>query len=136
MSETTTLPIEDGTIENTNRWAHKRAKTWVAIVQKDKSQPGGLRRTFLDRAPGGRVFVGPTKPGDWLEFAGDYYTGGGSKRPDRKYYRVLERNGSLILEPCDLEDVGRKDEAPVVNPLEVYSNEDILAEAKRRGLIQ
>ena len=109
------FPIEDGTIENFNRETHKRGKSWVAIVIKDKSQPGGLRRDFLQRAPGGRVFAAGIVGGTWLEFAGDYYTTSGSKRSDRKYYRVLSRDAAEIRAvACAVDEVGRQQLEPEV----------------------
>ena len=130
--ETEKILIEDGTIENPQYDAHKRAKNWVAIVERDKSQPGGLRRTFLGRAPGGRVLVAGVEPGMWLEYAGDYYTASGRKSAIRAYGRVIEVNDHLTYESCNSDDVGTVDTAPPVNPLAVYSDEQLLAEIARR----
>jgi hypothetical protein len=103
-----TLPIEDGTVQNINCCYHRRGKNWVATVHKDLSQPGGLARAFWRRGPSDRVFYQPVEQGNWLEFAGDYYTGGGSKRADRKYFRVVSiTDNSLELEECTQEEVGR-----------------------------
>lgn len=135
MSDLFKIEIEDGTILNPKHYDHKRAKNWVAIVESDKSQPGGLRRNFLKSAPGGRVFIGPASVGDWLEFAGDYYTGAGTKKADRQYGRIVEINGAIHLDECELKEVGKRADHPEVNPLAAYSDAQILAEAKNRGLI-
>jgi hypothetical protein len=130
----TKLAVEDGTIENLKHDSHKRAKCWVAVVEKDKSQPGGLRRTFLDRAPGGRVMAAGIEDGCWLEFAGDYYTCGGRKRADRIYYRVVAANdGELRMEECELSEVGKVLEAEPISPLAAFSDEELLAELSSRG---
>jgi hypothetical protein len=113
------VTIEDNTIANHLHIDHKRRKNWVAIVERDMSQPGGLRRSFLDRAPGGRVFTKGIQVGCWLEFASDYYTGGGSKRPGREYFRVREMTTEgLSLETCDKEDVGKpSDDITHIRPM-------------------
>jgi len=134
-TEIRTIEIEDNTIYNCHECNHQRGKSWVAIVEKDKSQPGGLKRMFLRRAPGGRAFLEGVVPGVWLEFAGDYYTGSGHKQAKRHYYRVLEVNGELKMVPCAVEEIGKMVEAEPVNPLATYTDDEILAEAKRRGLI-
>jgi hypothetical protein len=132
MSEQLKIKIEDGTIVNPKHDSHKRAKNWVAIVERDKSKPGGLKRDFLERAPAGRVFVGGIKPGDWLEFAGDYYSCSGRKSPDRDYVRVIEVNGDLVCKRCEKNDIGKQDETEQVNPLATYSEEELTKELLRR----
>ena len=135
MTDNRTIQIEDGTFENPERCTHRRGRNWVAIVERDKSQPGGLDRCFLARAPAGRVHMAGLDPGMWLEFAGDYYSCGGSKRPNRKYCRIVEvTSGFLVVQDCEIGDVGKMQEAEPVNPLAAYSDEQILAEAARRNL--
>jgi|GEM_PF-3174384 len=84
------LEIETGCINNFNFETHKRGKNWIATVQKDRKSPGGLAREFWQRGSGSWCAI-PTDlaAGDVLEFAGDYYSGGGSKRPQREYVKVI-----------------------------------------------
>lgn len=129
------IMIEDGTIENPRHDTHRRAKNWVAIVERDKSQPGGLRRTFLERAPAGRVHVAGISAGCWLEFAGDYYSASGRKQANRTYVRVHEiSDTAMTIEECSHDNVGKQIEAALVNPLAAYSDDELLAEVARRGL--
>lgn len=116
MEQTTvTVDATDGVIDHLHYDAHKRSKSWVARVRRDRSAPGGLQRHFLERAASGkgRVQLGPITAGDWLEFAADYYTTSGRKQQNRHYYRVstftAENGHRLVLEPCDLDDVGKAD---------------------------
>jgi hypothetical protein len=128
-----TIEIEDGTIPNHKQTGHRREKAWVAVVERDKSKPGGLRRDFLPRAPGGRVFVVGVEPGCWLEFAADYYTCSGSKRPDREYVRVVGAcSAALHVEDCSLEEIGKLSGVEPTNPLAAYTTEQLRAELERR----
>lgn len=81
--------IEDGCLENLDYQTHSRGKNWIAYVRPDRSEPGGLAREFFSKGSG-RWFKMPRPPvpGDVIEMAGDYYTGRGSKRPDRRYVYV------------------------------------------------
>lgn len=103
-----TMPIEDGTIQNLRYKDHRRYKCWVAIVQSDKSKPGGLDRNFLRRAPSGRVFVDGIRDGMWLEFAGDYFTHSGNRIDAREYYKVVDiTENNITLEPVEKDEIGK-----------------------------
>jgi hypothetical protein len=115
------VKIEDGTIPNHKYHDHKRARNWVAVVQRDMSKPGGLDRQFLQRAPGHRVFVEGVEVGEVLEFAGDYYSAKGSQKPDREYFLVRELTPEgMSLQPCDKDDIGKEDNPVCVPKLVVY----------------
>ena len=107
------IPIEDGTIVNHIYNDHKRAKNWVATVESDKSQPGGLKRTFLDRGPGYRVLPRGLEAGMWLEFAGDYYSAGGSRSAKREYHKIVSITpAEIVTEAVEVEAVGKYKPVP------------------------
>lgn len=133
---TETLIIENGVIENINYESHKRGKNWVAIVAKNRSKPGGLERNFLDRVRGPYVRPNGITAGTFLEFAGDYYSCGGHRSEKRKYYKVLDVSETEIrMDSCEFDEIGKNGIPPNINPLEGYSDDEILTEAKRRNLI-
>ncbi len=103
--------IEDGALVNVPKWTtHKRGKNWFASISIDPQSPGGLARTFHDKAKGSSYYLLPSlSPGQAIEFGSDYYTGSGRKDPDRWYGYVvriappLAPNGErsyLILHEC------------------------------------
>ncbi len=79
------VEYKDSAIENVVHDNHKRAKNWVAKVTPNRMAPGGYDRDFL-RKNNRYVDASSVKAGDNLEFGGDYYSGGGNKRPNRRYY--------------------------------------------------
>lgn len=83
-------PIEDGCIENLDYEEHKRGKNWIATVKPNRGSPGGLDRAFWKHGSG-RWYKAPDNlaAGDLIEMGGDYYTGRGKKRADRRYILVL-----------------------------------------------
>lgn len=81
--------IEDGCVENLDYETHARGKNWIATVVPSRAAPGGLERTFW-RHGSGRWYKAPSiTAGDVIEMAGDYYTGRGSKKTDRRYVLVV-----------------------------------------------
>lgn len=133
------LPIEDQTIENPVYDDHRRARNWVAIVESDKREPGGLRRTFLKKASGRRVHASEIQEGHWLEFAGDRLSASGNRYEDRAYCRVLSiTNTKLVVSWCERHEVGKASASPPApaNPLWQYPtyqlrNELIAREAQK-----
>jgi hypothetical protein len=106
-----TLVIEDGTISNISHTfgAFGRVKNWIAVVEKDYSAPGGLRREFFKRGPLDRFFVpAEMNPGQWLEFGGDRVSGSGKRKHKRAYREVVAAHGNeLVLKPIAVTEVGR-----------------------------
>jgi hypothetical protein len=96
-------PIEDGALVDVPIYEHhSRGKNWLAVIAADPAAPGGLGRAFVARGNGRYYYrVGALKPGQAIEFAGDYYGGSGSKSPRRLYAVVREvRPDTLIIEVC------------------------------------
>lgn len=93
------IDIYQGHIDQSNLVyeTHDRGRNWVAVVSFDPGAPSELSREFWDRngknAEVPRDLVG----GALLEVAADYYTGSGTRKPRRRYYRVLEVGESLLL---------------------------------------
>lgn len=142
-SQADCFPIVDGTIVNPCYLDHKNAKNWVAIVTRDYSgAPGGLVRQFFKHGPRTRVHVpDELAPGNWLEFGGDKTSMGGSKKANRQYYVVLSVTPEAIgVQKIDFDDIGRaEDHSPPPeppNPLAEFTDDQIVAEAKRRGLFR
>ena len=126
--------ITDGTILQTNYESHRRGKNWVATVERNLKSPGGLDRDFWDRR-GDRAFIPEDlTPGQWIEMAGDYYTGGGGRTPNRKYFRVVAiTDEALHVESVQKGDIGTNEEA--TDPLARFSDEQIRAAAILRGIM-
>lgn len=136
-----TLPIIDGTIANPMYLDHRGAKNWAARVTRDYgTAPGGLEREFFAHGPRNRVFLlEDIKPGDFVEFGGDKTSYVGSKKARRAYREVVTvSEEALVVRPVKFEEIEKKhqdeDAAAAPNPLAHFSNEMILAEARRRGL--
>jgi len=83
-------PIEDGCVENLDYETHARGKNWIAFVRPNRAAPGGLDRAFWKhRSKRWHAAPRALRAGDVIEMAGDYYTGRGSKRADRRYLLVV-----------------------------------------------
>ena len=81
--------IEDGCVENLDYEPHARGKNWIATVTPNRASPGGLDRVFWKHGSK-RWYAFPSlAAGDIIEMAGDYYTGRGAKRADRRYVLVV-----------------------------------------------
>ena len=82
--------------------SHKRSKNWVANVDHDPKSPGGLSRDFWKRGSGSYVIVPEDlKEGDIIEFAAEYFSGGGRSNKNRKYMEVsamsIEGDNAIYL---------------------------------------
>jgi hypothetical protein len=104
--------IEDGALTAVPRWVdhrrcpstyRSRGKNWLAIITADPAQPGGLGRSFADKAKGSSYYIVPELVvGQAVEFGADYYSGGGRRRPERWYGYVVRLTDSLlVLHRCD-----------------------------------
>jgi hypothetical protein len=76
----------------------------MAIIRAiDPKAPGGVARSFCQKAKGHYLYILPETlaPGDAIEVGGDYYTGSG--RPDRhRWYGFVVRikEDHLVLRRC------------------------------------
>ncbi len=109
--------VEDGCVENLDYEAHKRGKNWIATVKADRASPGGLAREFW-RHGSGRWYKAPSlTAGDVIEMGGDYYTGRGSARRDRRYVLVVRVDDGFFV------GYGLGDEAPSGRAIEAAKKE-------------
>ena len=89
--------IEDGCVENLDYETHKRGKNWIATVKPDRGAPGGLDRFFWVHGSG-RWYKAPSlAAGDVIEMGGDYYTGRGIKKTDRRYILVVRVEAGYFI---------------------------------------
>lgn len=148
MAEIVTLKVEDGALTQVPVYeTHRRGKNWLAVIAPDPKSPGGLKRTFVERAKGSYYYMADTlKPGDPVEFGADYYTGSGHKQVCRWYGVVVDvRPDAVVLEhmPGPKSAFARsreiiestEDEAPDTDVLllTAYPDETLIAELERRG---
>lgn len=92
--------IEQNCLADVPVWEdHSRGKNWLAVISLNPSKPGGLERSFAEKAKGGLYYHLPTlNPGDAVEFGADYYSGRGKKNSKRWYgYVVRVDTERLIL---------------------------------------
>ena len=98
--EPITLSIESGAClksELPKYESHSRGTNFAAVIGKDPTSPGGLSREFLPKAHGEYAYmVSGLKPGDALEIAGDYTSGGGKRTRSRWYGIVTKITGDLL----------------------------------------
>lgn len=78
---------------------HERGRNWCATIAKDPNGPSGLSRNFHKLGKGSENGYSSENIclGDALEWGADYYTGGGSKKPHRKYTLVTELTSEKIV---------------------------------------
>lgn len=97
------LPVELGALKDVppDTWeTHARGKnfacTWLSL---DPSQPGGVRRTFWDKAKGDYFYHVPSdlQPGAVLEFAADYTTSTGRRSPNRRHFVVVATSDEALV---------------------------------------
>lgn len=93
------LDIEDGALTESPVWeSHKRGKNWLAIITPSPSSPGGLSRTFAEKAKGASFYILPDwTVGDAVEFGADYYSGGGSKNAKRWFGVVVRIDAERVI---------------------------------------
>lgn len=87
--------VTDGVLRNWNASGAPKggkAKNWMAHVEQDQSEPGGLKRTFLN-SDRGRDYgdVRNLDVGHVIEFAGDTEDKHGSKTKHRKYAAIWRK---------------------------------------------
>jgi hypothetical protein len=96
--------IEDGALIEVPCWEnHNRGKNWMATIAADPKSPGGLARSFAEKAKGDSYYLVPNGllPGMPIEFGSDYYTGSGRAQRSRWYgYVVSISPERLILHRC------------------------------------
>ncbi len=95
------LEIEEGALAEvpSKCWeSHSRGKNWLAVIAKDPSAPGGLRRAFQEKAKGNYYYhVAGLSVADAVEFGADYYSGRGRKSPTRWYGVVTRITDSHLI---------------------------------------
>ena len=86
-----TCEIEDGALVTAPIYEnHKRGKNWLAVIAADPTAPGGLARTFAKSGRGRYLYLlTGLAEGQPVEFGADYYSGSGTKRPQR-WYGVID----------------------------------------------
>ncbi len=79
---------------------HSRGSNWLALIDVDMSQPGGLSRRFMNRGRGECLYdVEQVGLFDAVEFGADYTTSMGSKKRHRMYGVVVGKtDGMLAIE--------------------------------------
>lgn len=128
--ETSQNALEEAPLVGT----HKRSKSWAATVEADPNSPGGLSREWWEDAGGDWHYQLPLnlEVGDVVEFAGDYYTTSGNKRPKR-VYAVVEEIGDDYLEAGIYDKSDEAFEAAEdVNEVEINAENPDVAEAAHR----
>lgn len=87
--EDVSLKIEDGCLASVPNgcWeSHSRGKNWLATISSNPTSPGGLERSFANKAKGELYYILPeVEAGNAVEFGADYYSGGGRKNAKRWY---------------------------------------------------
>ncbi len=95
--------IEDGALTQVPMWqTHKRGRNWFAAIASDPKSPGGLARTFAEKAKGASYYIVPDlAPGIPVEFGADYYSARGNPDRERWYGYVKSLDDQrLILHKC------------------------------------
>ncbi len=101
--------IENGALTQCPCWeSHKRGKNWMATITPSPASPGGLARTFAEKAHGSSFYMLPAlEAGEAVEFGADYYSGSGRPNKERWYGYVVRIDaeadghpGRLILHKC------------------------------------
>jgi hypothetical protein len=142
-----TFKIENGALVDVPIFEeHKRGKNWMAVIAYDPRKPGGLQRSFLERARGKYYYmVKGLNIGDAVEFGADYYTTSRKRHTNRVYAAVVALTSTeLTLELCStsseaietakkIREAAEKAEDVEVNELEEYSDEELIRELERRG---
>jgi len=113
---------------------HRRSNNWVARItgtsEKYKFNREFLKITKIDKVP----YV-ELEEGGLYQFAFTYYTGGGRACTSNAGFFTIEGGEFVflteaqVLEKLDARNQERE------NPLSKFSDEEILAEARRRGLL-
>lgn len=83
--------------------SHKRGKNWFAVIYKSPDSPGGLGRSFQEKAKGEYFYhIQGLEVNDPIEFGADYYSCGGN--PHRKrWFGVIKKitEKSITIKPYD-----------------------------------
>lgn len=87
---------------------HKRGTNWMAKIVVDPNSPGGLSRTFAEKAKGDSYYLlTPLLTGQAIEFGADYSSASGNKTRKRWFGYVVrvddegeDSSGRLVLHQC------------------------------------
>jgi hypothetical protein len=90
--ESVSFAVELGALKEVPVYeSHKRGKNWLAVIEKDPTAPGGLKRSFQPSAKGEyHYMINGLSRNDVVEFGADYYTSNGGKRTARWYGVVTD----------------------------------------------
>lgn len=91
--------IEDGFMLGTVLYdPNERCKNWCASIKRDVSMACGMRRTGHDlrTAENPGYSVKKMKLGDCMEWAADYFTLNGFKKPNRCYTLTVDLTPGMI----------------------------------------
>lgn len=82
---------------------HVRGKNWFAVIDVDGTMPGGLSRQFTPYGKGECLYlIEHVELFDAVEFAADYTTSVGTKRPERFYGVVVAlTEGEMVVRQFD-----------------------------------
>ena len=119
-------------------------KNWMATVSWNPDNPGGLNREFWNSKPQAfRAVPDELGVGDFIEVAADD-TRKRRMGINRRYFRVaasLAENLSLVecrkpkKKELTVDEFVAQLNGLELNPLMAYSDEDLVAEVRRRGLV-
>ena len=95
------LKVEAGALVQVPKgcWeSHSRGKNWLAVISPNPSSPGGLERSFQEKAKSDYFYlISGLSVGDAVEFGADYYSGRGRKSPTRWYGFVVAKAADAIV---------------------------------------
>lgn len=99
-SETVVLRVEAGALATCPNWVdHKRARNWLARIDRDPLMPGGLARRFAQHGKGKYFYVLNTELqfGAPIEFGADYVSSGGNRTYSRWYGVIIDRGPTALV---------------------------------------
>lgn len=89
----TSIELDGRSVDNPVYCNHRRGRNWAAVVKGKNA--ANCERQFL-RAKGEIIDLEGVRPGDVIEFGGDYVTSSGNRRPDRRWWFVQEINDDVM----------------------------------------
>lgn len=92
-----TFELDGRSIENPVFCSHRRGRNWAAIVSGKNA--ANAERFFL-KARGPIIDLSPVAVGCVVEFGGDYISSGGTRRPNRCWWLIVDISDEAIsVEP-------------------------------------
>jgi hypothetical protein len=92
------IPLDQDYVVEPPVWGDApRSRNWLAILDEDPQQPGGVRRQWLPRGRGRfRYSTAKLLPDDLIEFGADYVSCSGHRYRER-WYAVVVRSEEFAL---------------------------------------